>query len=769
MSDCIYRTVEYVELHQGEVLGLRNSVISLAFKENSKHLPRIHQKVLQTPSSTAEVKEDSPSSNVNIDNNKNDNDKEEEKQQEQPPKDVSETKTEPSSSTETNTPQPSTPPTQEKQTLAPPQEPELEHHSSALTPHDMFILYKSKSITVPQQDSEMESYFHYCIGLDTSSPISISTYILKLLEKQQPPGWLEYYKYKVFKACFCCYNFFSHCDVRVEFHFPGGVSSYLIDQDGKRVEEVSDLIWKEAAVCSYLRCLEFSSIHSSLSLAHLSRCVKLLPFQDYLSLEQEESHLQFAIDVIAKKSQHVQSFQLATHIFNYLKSFGRIQLAHKLFAPLSQIDPSYLPFMSHIYSLQKDVKESSAIWANTAAIYSDNYVMIVEYLKYSTEQLYKKRRSEKSVSSEQTLLLDSIRWCLDQLSKFQPKTIQALCCEAQSYVMLGDYQKALSCLQQVPRKSVELLVMKPFNFPKKIANETNPPMADFVHPKWCDLDLAEKGFFFGNELSGVDETVASKELEPLIVSVGTHSIFNDPIKHEMYSILVQMYHLIGWDQFRTQWEQFREKVNPVSETLSLLHDALALDLKLLGKWTIEEDSPSTAEQSHPQYTSMDWFLRASLAHRLQLFNFSLLAFRKSVARADNTRSLVALLDHYTQKLVQNVSHYEKLDKTSATYTKQVQEYQTMQDKLLVDTLGFVEKLFGYYLSDKTCPAEDKDREAYRYLHVHPKCMQALFHCVGVFGLQHVLKKVKALHHSYREHFYNYLFLGVGWNIIGFEK
>ena len=101
--------------------------------------------------------------------------------------------------------------------------------------------------------------YHYVAGVDTSSSASVAAYLntltFSLGENQvwfgKNPLW------KVSSGVYCCYNVFSHIDVRVMVQIPGSVESYIVDEQGEK-QPATDQLWLEAYVSAMLRALLFT-------------------------------------------------------------------------------------------------------------------------------------------------------------------------------------------------------------------------------------------------------------------------------------------------------------------------------------------------------------------------------------------------------------------------------------------------------------------------------------------------------------------------------
>ncbi|KAJ1982511.1 bud site selection protein [Dimargaris verticillata] len=109
--------------------------------------------------------------------------------------------------------------------------------------------------TVKAGAREVGSY-HHILGVDASSSASLAAYINSLtysLDGQ--PGWFsKSTAWRINSGIFCCYNAFSHVDVRVEVKIPGGVDGYIVTARGERIEPTAQM-WQECHVSAMLRAI----------------------------------------------------------------------------------------------------------------------------------------------------------------------------------------------------------------------------------------------------------------------------------------------------------------------------------------------------------------------------------------------------------------------------------------------------------------------------------------------------------------------------------
>ena len=131
-----------------------------------------------------------------------------------------------------------------------------------LGPPDMCHLVKiEKGARTASNSKELGSY-HFVVGVDTSSSAAVAAYLNSMLyQMPDSSGWFMNSSksntvYKISAGTYCCWNFFSNIDVRVEINIPGGVEAYGIDGIHERKIELTQKMWQETYVCSILRALQ---------------------------------------------------------------------------------------------------------------------------------------------------------------------------------------------------------------------------------------------------------------------------------------------------------------------------------------------------------------------------------------------------------------------------------------------------------------------------------------------------------------------------------
>ena len=148
-----------------------------------------------------------------------------------------------------------------------------------LGPPDLVHLIKQA-----KSGGRQNGVYHHVTGVDASSSASLAAYVNTLVYSPADKT------HKVVSGLYCCYNAFSHLDMRVEVKIPGGVESYCIDERGdKRV--ASEGLWLETFLCAVLRAYSYADDGSGDS---IKKIVAVRRFDPITSTEVEHKFLDAA-------------------------------------------------------------------------------------------------------------------------------------------------------------------------------------------------------------------------------------------------------------------------------------------------------------------------------------------------------------------------------------------------------------------------------------------------------------------------------------------
>ncbi|KAB8279743.1 Chs5p-Arf1p-binding proteins-domain-containing protein [Aspergillus minisclerotigenes] len=199
-----------------------------------------------------------------------------------------------------------------------------------LGPPDLVYLVKQpKTNPTPQT-----GVYHHVTGIDASSSASLAAYVNTLtfspLDKT----------HKVVSGIYCCYNAFSHLDMRVEVKIPGSLESYCIDERGdKRV--ATEALWLETFLCGVLRAYTYADDGSGDS---IRKIVGVRRFNPVTNTEMEHKFMDAAERLFFLGRQlssdpetqvpNTVSNHLTSGLLKYIRTTGRytsgINLLEKL-------------------------------------------------------------------------------------------------------------------------------------------------------------------------------------------------------------------------------------------------------------------------------------------------------------------------------------------------------------------------------------------------------------------------------------------------------
>lgn len=186
--------------------------------------------------------------------------------------------------------------------------------------------------------SKQTGVYHHVTGIDASSSASLAAYVNTLTfnptDKTQ----------KVVSGLYCCYNAFSHLDMRVEVKIPGGVESYCVDERGDR-RVATDGLWLETFLCAVLRAYSYGDDGSGDT---IKKIIGVRRFNPITNTEMEHKFLDAAEKLFFNGRQlgsdpeiqipNVVSNHLTAGLLKYIKTTGRYTSGVNLFQKLRERD-----------------------------------------------------------------------------------------------------------------------------------------------------------------------------------------------------------------------------------------------------------------------------------------------------------------------------------------------------------------------------------------------------------------------------------------------
>ncbi|KAK4926365.1 bud site selection protein [Elasticomyces elasticus] len=180
--------------------------------------------------------------------------------------------------------------------------------------------------------------YHHVTGIDASSSATLAAYINTLtfnpLDKT----------HKVVSGLYCCYNAFSHLDMRVEVKIPGSMKAYAVDERGDR-RVATEGLWLETFLCGVLRAYSYGDNGSG---DVVKKIVGVRRFNPITNTELEQKFLDAAEKLFFHGRQlgsdpeiqipNVVSNHLTSGLLKYIRTTGRYTSGVNLFQKLREKD-----------------------------------------------------------------------------------------------------------------------------------------------------------------------------------------------------------------------------------------------------------------------------------------------------------------------------------------------------------------------------------------------------------------------------------------------
>ncbi|KAK2812779.1 hypothetical protein FQN50_001108 [Emmonsiellopsis sp. PD_5] len=203
-----------------------------------------------------------------------------------------------------------------------------------LGPPDLVHVVKQSKTAANSQTG----VYHHVTGVDASSSASLAAYVNTLTYSPNDKN------HKVVSGIYCCYNAFSHVDMRVEVKIPGSLESYCIDERGdKRV--ATDMLWLETFLCGVLRAYSYADDGSGDS---IKKIVGVRRFNPVTNTEMEHKFLDAAEKLFFNGRQlnadaetqvpNTVTNHLTSGILKYIHTTGRYASGINLFEKLRTRD-----------------------------------------------------------------------------------------------------------------------------------------------------------------------------------------------------------------------------------------------------------------------------------------------------------------------------------------------------------------------------------------------------------------------------------------------
>ena len=203
-----------------------------------------------------------------------------------------------------------------------------------LGPPDLVHLVKQSV----KAGSKQTGVYHHVTGVDASSSASLAAYVNTLTFNPADKT------HKVVSGLYCCYNAFSHLDMRVEVKIPGSVESYCVDERGDR-RVATDGLWLETFLCAVLRAYSYADDGSGDT---IKKIIGVRRFNPVTSTEIEHRFFEAAEKLFFNGRQlgsdpeiqipNLVSNHLTAGLLKYIKTTGRYTSGINLFEKLRTKD-----------------------------------------------------------------------------------------------------------------------------------------------------------------------------------------------------------------------------------------------------------------------------------------------------------------------------------------------------------------------------------------------------------------------------------------------
>ncbi|CDK25518.1 unnamed protein product [Kuraishia capsulata CBS 1993] len=562
-----------------------------------------------------------------------------------------------------------------------------------LGPPDMVHLIKHN----PSTKTEIGTYLYY-----TGSDVSNSACVAALLHSiadiigETPQVWFGKHKpWKVQEATYCAYNAFSKLDTRVNVHFPGGVSSSMLDAEGNPVIE-KDRYWLETAVSSVVRAL----ISADDDEADFSSIVEIRKINPFPNEETITIFLKGCEDLFFEgpKLGCAPTIQLPTLASNYLVDAfmiavsitGKYQEGLEILTRLAHKEPSvsYLIAKLHFMS-SHEVDGIAALYETSRERPLDSNLLMTQ-----AEFCYEKGRFDLALPV-------AIRAVNSSPSAFLPWALLV-----KVYIATGNYEQALLTLNSCP-----IVTHKDKYHLRRV---TIPPTSNLHLPLPVDVTLPEV-----SSLNSQDVANEHKEVDQTLLNLPAGNLKSTFAI--AYGLLTEIVRKTGWEallKFRAKVfvmeEEYRKEKSESSTTLATNGNVEAANggsetpkedyrkKRLCERWLdnlfmlLYEDLRVytmyraelvhfTAQQMEFKKSTLEWELLGLVSSRLCHQKEAAEAYNLALSGRFSVRSSKKLLGYYQgeKKRIKRIESGQKKKDEGSMTSEEIAKYkQTLQKKIL---------------------------------------------------------------------------------------
>ncbi|PKY08531.1 chaps-domain-containing protein [Aspergillus campestris IBT 28561] len=300
-----------------------------------------------------------------------------------------------------------------------------------LGPPDLVYLVKQPKSNTGRQQTGV---YHHVTGIDASSSASLAAYVNTLtfspLDKT----------HKVVSGIYCCYNAFSHLDMRVEVKIPGSLESYCIDERGEQ-RVATEALWLETFLCGILRAYSYADNGSGDS---IRKIVGVRRFNPVTNTEMEHKFLDAAERLFFLGRQlssdpetqvpNTVSNHLTSGLLKYIQTTGRYTSGINLFEKLRTRDVEVSSLLAQVMLMADEEVQAVRL------MYDSLQDVPMDYSLLDCQALFCKNKGEGEMALE----------CAKRAVTAAPSEFSTWARLAEVYVGLEQWDLALLTLNSCP-------------------------------------------------------------------------------------------------------------------------------------------------------------------------------------------------------------------------------------------------------------------------------------------------------------------------------
>ncbi|GAB1202078.1 hypothetical protein APSETT445_000689 [Aspergillus pseudonomiae] len=513
-----------------------------------------------------------------------------------------------------------------------------------LGPPDLVYLVKQPKTNSTRQTG----VYHHVTGIDASSSASLAAYVNTLtfspLDKT----------HKVVSGIYCCYNAFSHLDMRVEVKIPGSLESYCIDERGdKRV--ATEALWLETFLCGVLRAYTYADDGSGDS---IRKIVGVRRFNPVTNTEMEHKFMDAAERLFFLGRQlssdpetqvpNTVSNHLTAGLLKYIRTTGRYTSGINLLEKLRIRDVEVSSLLARVLIMADEEVQAVRL------MYDSLQDVPMDYALLDCQAAFCQSKGEGEMALE----------CAKRAVTAAPSEFSTWARLAEVYVNLEQWDLALLTLnscpmftyqdKDTPRMPQPSRIMLPILAESMLdeIDEGQPKQGDphdYVHPSLRRLHAAAYQGTFLKAYNLLTKIAAAIGWDQLL-KIRTGDSIEKP-EQTMASEVVKSGKEEP-DPSHSSYSEFRNK-RLCERWLDNLFMVLYEDLRIYTIWRTEM---AQYRQQAIEYkkSATEWEILGELAERLHHFDEAIEAYQHCMAIRFSPKAMRGILKLYEIPLVLRV-------------------------------------------------------------------------------------------------------------------